>query len=157
LVYSKLEKERRLAMIKKLHTVNEKQLAQLLTLWLNSNLDAHAFIDKCYWQEQLPFVKKTLPESELYIYTTNDKILGFIGLMDHYIAGLFVEKSYRNLGIGTKLLHVAKANHEQLTLTVFEKNNKAVKFYLAENFLIEKKQLDAYTNESEFVMTWMQP
>jgi ribosomal protein S18 acetylase RimI-like enzyme len=61
------------------------------------------------------------------------------------------------LGIGTKLLHVAKANHEQLTLTVFEKNNKAVKFYLAENFLIEKKQLDAYTNESEFVMTWMQP
>lgn len=143
-------------MMKKLHTVNEKQLAQLLTLWLNSNLDAHAFIDKRYWQEQLPFVKKTLPESELYIYTTNDKILGFIGLMDNYIAGLFVEKSYRNLGIGTKLLHAAKANHEQLTLTVFEKNNKAVKFYLTENFLIEKKQLDEHTNESEFVMTWTQ-
>lgn len=69
-----------------------------------------------------------MPNAEIYVYETEDEILGFIGLIDNYIAGLFVDKAYRGLGIGRQLLAEAKKEKDDLQLQVFVKILRQLRF-----------------------------
>ena len=50
-----------------------------------------------------------LPEAEVYVYEKDDDIRGFIGMMENYIAGIFVDEKFRSCGIGRELLDYAKS------------------------------------------------
>ncbi len=136
--------------------ISDEQLDELVSIWLYSNIEAHSFIDNEYWHQNLLFVKESLAGAEIYSYIDKNKIIGFIGLSNNYIAGLFVEKEYRGLGIGTQLLNAVKKEKTALSLAVYEKNIKAVKFYLSQNFEIQNKQTDKNTNQKELIMIWSQ-
>ena len=127
---------------------------KIMEIWLNSNIEAHNFIDKSYWKKNFEMVKNALPQSEIYIYEENNNIMGFVGLVENYIAGIFVEKNFRGKGTGKKLLDYAKSIKNNLTLNVYEKNIDAVKFYKREGFTVEKFGIDKSTNEKEFMMSW---
>lgn len=127
---------------------------KIMEIWLNSNIEAHNFIDKSYWKKNFEMVKNALPQAEIYIYEENDNIMGFVGLVENYIAGIFVEKNFRGKGTGKKLLDYAKSIKNNLTLNVYEKNIDAVKFYKREGFTVEKFGIDKSTNEKEFMMSW---
>lgn len=127
---------------------------KIMEIWLNSNIEAHNFIDKSYWKKNFEMVKNALPQSEIYIYEENNNIMGFVGLVENYIAGIFVEKNFRGKGIGKKLLDYAKSIKNNLTLNVYEKNIDAVKFYKREGFTVEKFGIDKSTDEKEFMMSW---
>lgn len=127
---------------------------KIMEIWLNSNIEAHNFIDKSYWEKNFEMVKNTLPQAEIYIYEENNNIMGFVGLVENYIAGIFVEKNFRGKGTGKKLLDYAKSIKNNLTLNVYEKNIDAVKFYKREGFTVEKFGIDKSTNEKEFMMSW---
>ena len=142
-------------MIKKISQMTHTQLDRLMVIWLNSNSDAHEFIGQDYWMSHEVEVRAALPNAEIYVYETEDGILGFIGLIDNYIAGLFVDKAYRGLGIGRQLLAEAKKEKDDLQLQVFVKNTQAVTFYQSQDFAILTTQLDEKTNETELVMTWV--
>lgn len=45
----------------------------------------------------------------------------FAGLADHYIAGLFVKRAYRDQGIGGAVIDYLQQNYTELELNVFEK------------------------------------
>lgn len=127
---------------------------KIMEIWLNSNIEAHNFIDKSYWKKNFEMVKNALPQAEIYIYEENNNIMGFVGLVENYIAGIFVEKNFRGKGTGKKLLDYAKSIKNNLTLNVYEKNIDAVKFYKREGFTVEKFGIDKSTNEKEFMMSW---
>lgn len=127
---------------------------KIMEIWLNSNIEAHNFIDKSYWEKNFEMVKNALPQAEIYIYEENNNIMGFVGLVENYIAGIFVEKNFRGKGTGKKLLDYAKSIKNNLTLNVYEKNIDAVKFYKREGFTVEKFGIDKSTNEKEFMMSW---
>ena len=141
-------------MIQLLETITDKELEVLASIWLKSNLEAHVFIDKNYWLENYQTVKETLPTAELYAYYHNDKIVGFLGLINTYVAGIFVLSDCRSLGVGGQLLAKIKAKHSKLTLSVYQKNERAVQFYLKQDFEILQEQKDPETNEMEFLMAW---
>lgn len=132
-------------------------LEPVMILWLNSNLKAHDFIDPNYWISHLEAVKQLLPQSHLLVYESAGEILGFVGWKEQYIAGIFVDEKSRSNGIGTALLNKLKAENDALFLHVYEKNTRAVRFYLREGFLIAKKQTDEATGETEFQMEWTSP
>lgn len=127
---------------------------KIMEIWLNSNIEAHNFIDKSYWKKNFEMVKNALPQAEIYIYEENNNIMGFVGLVENYIAGIFVEKNFRGKGTGKKLLDYAKSIKNNLTLNVYEKNIDAVKFYKREGFTVEKFGIDKSTDEKEFMMSW---
>lgn len=127
---------------------------KIMEIWLNSNIEAHNFIDKSYWEKNFEMVKNALPQAEIYIYEENNNIMGFAGLVENYIAGIFVEKNFREKGTGKKLLDYAKSIKNNLTLNVYEKNIDAVKFYKREGFIVEKFGIDKSTDEKEFMMSW---
>ncbi len=130
------------------------ELDILMKIWLETNLSAHSFIDKSYWQNNYERVQEMLPKANLYVYEEDNKIQGFIGLSDNYIAGIFVYPSYQSKGIGKVLLDFVKEKQSFLTLQVYQKNYRALTFYKREGFVPVKEQLDQDTNELEIVMDW---
>ena len=136
--------------------MEEKDIPDVLQIWLETNIRAHNFIEKEYWTGNYEMVKQILPEAEVYVYEAEQsgQIAGFIGINDQYIEGLFVKESAQSRGIGKQLLDHAKSRKTELRLGVYQKNMRAVRFYLRENFLIQAEQVDEDTNETEYIMGW---
>ena len=139
-------------MIRKLR---ENDLAAVTKIWLDSNIKAHYFIPKEYWISNYPAVKEMLPQAEVYVYEEEDtqQIIGFIGLTENYIAGIFVQENAQSRGIGKRLLNYVKEIKTNLSLSVYQKNMRAISFYQREQFIIQSKNIDD-NNEKEFIMSW---
>lgn len=138
-------------MIRKFH---ETDTMQIMELWLRGNEEAHSFIPKEYWHSNFSMVQEQLMQAEVYVCETDGRIRGFIGITGEYIAGIFTDSASRCLGIGTQLLNYAKQLHSPLSLDVYEKNPRAVAFYLREGFSILERRVDETTGEKEYTMIW---
>ncbi|MCO6183662.1 GNAT family N-acetyltransferase [Leuconostoc fallax] len=144
-------------MIKLLRNVKGSDLDKILNLWLEGNIDGHDFIPQTYWQSKIAVVAKLLPQSNIYAYYDNsENIVGFLGEVDGYIAGLFVDKKFQRLGIGRQLVDYIKQVNNELTLSVYENNARALHFYEKNGFVVNTKQIDTETGELEFSMYWSQ-
>lgn len=132
----------------------KKDTEQIMQIWLNGNIDAHKFISEEYWLSNYDMVQEQLLQAEIYVYETDGKIKGFVGIMDHYIAGIFVDKEYRSLGIGSCLLEYSKNIHTELKLSVYQQNKRAADFYLREGFSIISEGTEEETGEKEYTMGW---
>ena len=128
----------------------------VMQIWLNTNIQAHSFISPDYWQSNFDTVKRMMPLAEVYVYEDDctKQIGGFIGMNDNYIEGIFVKKAVQSKGIGKQLLNHAKEGKSTLRLSVYQKNKKAIQFYLREEFVIQSENTDNNTDEKEFVMVW---
>lgn len=95
-------------MIKKLENMDSELIEKISYIWLNSNLDAHDFIKRDYWVDNFTKVKTILSDSTIYVYYADNQIVGFAGLYEQYIAGIFIIENYRNKGIGRLILERLK-------------------------------------------------
>ena len=138
-------------MIRKLNKTDIDMVAQI---WLEVNIQTHHFIPEKYWEEQFNAVKQMLPQSEVYVYEESDKVLGFMGLTDNSIEGIFVAMNSQSGGIGKQLLGFVKGIKTGLSLHVYQKNERAIRFYQREKFIIQSESIDENTGEREFLMSW---
>ncbi len=136
--------------------MEEKDISDVLQIWLETNIKAHSFIEKEYWTGNYEMVKQILPEAEVYVYEEekSGQIEGFIGINDQYVEGLFVKETVQSNGIGKRLMDYVKNRKIELCLGVYQKNARAVHFYLRENFLIQAEETDENTDEKEYIMRW---
>ena len=125
-----------------------------MQIWKNENIKAHKFISKEYWENNYSYVKEILPNAEIYVYVIEENIVGFVGVNQNYIEGIFVDINNQYNGIGTLLLNKVKENKTNLILNVYKKNKKAINFYKKNNFIITSESIDKNTNEIEYTMTW---
>ncbi|OFI45758.1 GNAT family N-acetyltransferase [Floricoccus penangensis] len=134
----------------------ENDLTDIMKLWLDTNISAHDFIPEDYWKNNFEMVKEILPQAEVYVFEeeTDGVIVGFVGLTDNYIAGIFVRNDYQAKGIGSQLLDYIKEIKPSLKLSVYEKNTSAIDFYKKAGFVIESENIDEDNNEKEFTMSW---
>ena len=135
-----------------------RDLDAVMQIWLHGNLDAHAFIPADFWTDHFEMVRDILPQAELYVHENEAtrQIDGFIGLSESHIEGIFVAKSARSKGIGKALLEYAKSRKPRLTLSVYQKNERAIAFYRREKFVVQSEGIDEDTNEAEIQMFWTQ-
>lgn len=131
-----------------------EDLERVMELWLNTNIQAHDFILKEYWISNFDMVKTILPKAEINVYEIQNEIEAFVGIDNGYIAGIFVSDEMQSKGIGKQLLEKAKELYSELSLTVYQKNIKAVYFYQREQFIIKQEQIDENTGEIEYLMVW---
>lgn len=132
----------------------KRDIEKVIRIWKETNLQAHSFIAKEYWEGHADLVKQELPKSDVWIYEIENQIMGFAGLTGNYIAGIFVSREFQSKGIGRELLSFIKEIYPDLVLHVYRKNHKAIKFYLKEGFEVKDQQTDESTHETEFVMVW---
>lgn len=140
-------------MVRKLRDADINDVAKI---WLDTNIKTHNFISERYWQDNFEIVKEMFLQAEIYVYEDEmtNKIQGFIGLNDNYIAGIFICSEAQSNGIGKQLLDFVKRMKAELSLKVYKKNVRAVKFYQREKFSIHNESIDKNTPEKEYVMKW---
>ena len=131
-------------------------LDAVMQIWLQANLDAHAFIPASFWEAHFEMVRDMLPQAELYVHENEAprQIDGFIGLTGNHIEGIFVAKAARSKGVGKALLEYAKSRKPSLTLSVYQKTERALAFYQREQFTVQSEGIDEDTNEAELQMLW---
>lgn len=126
----------------------------VMEIWINENIRTHNFIAKEYWKDNYEYVKDILPKADIYVYILNEQVVGFVGVNNNYVEGIFVDINNQHSGIGTSLLNKAKENKKCLTLNVYKKNTKAINFYKKNDFVITNENIDKDTSEVEYTMTW---
>lgn len=134
-------------------------LDRVMQIWLNTNVQAHHFIPKEYWEKNFDLVKEMLPKATVYVYESGNcgKPAGFLGLAGSYVAGIFVCGQAQSNGIGKRLLCHAKSIKDGLSLHVYCKNERAVRFYEREGFLCRGRRTEEETGEEEILMEWKRP
>jgi len=130
-----------------------QDLDRIMEIWLEGNLEAHAFIGEAHWRRNYQAVKAILPEAEVYVYESGNEIQGFIGMDAEYIAGLFVANGHQSKGIGHLLIETVKKK-KRLSLHVYAQNERAVSFYQKEGFLIKSQMTEQETGEKEYLMVF---
>lgn len=134
--------------------MQNQDIDDIMNIWLNENISAHNFIPKEYWEKNFADVKVAILSAEVYVYKSDNTVCGFMGLVDNYIAGIFVKKEFQRKGIGKALIDYAKQSRKVLTLNVYKKNTGAVNFYKREGFYISAESTDEDTGEEDYLMTW---
>lgn len=129
-------------------------LDALMEIWLSGNLEAHGFIPAAYWQENAPAVREMLPQAELLVCDNGDGPLGFLGLHEDDILGLFVHSAARGKGIGHALIETAKACRDELRLHVYRENRRARRFYAREGFRLLSEDTDPDTGADDLTLRW---
>jgi len=133
----------------------ETEVNRLVDIWYEGSLLAHDFIAKDYWKSQRKEMEeKYIPMSETYVVTNGKEVVGFLSMVDHYLAALFIDVKHQGKGYGKALLSFIKTQRENIQLKVYKKNDPAVHFYLENEFEIKEKLLDEQTHEEEFLMQW---
>lgn len=133
----------------------EKQdTGQVMKIWLEGNLETHDFISRDYWVSQQHLVREQLLQADIYVYEQDKKIQGFVGMKEDYLAGIFVDKKCRSMGIGKSLLGCIKKNYPAFLLNCYQKNRRAVDFYLREGLLIISEGMDEDTGETDYTISW---
>jgi len=132
----------------------KNDIQAVMQIWESENIKAHKFISKEYWKSNYNSVKELLPNAEIYVYIVKEKIVGFVGIHNNYIEGIFVDANNQCNGIGTALLNKVKENRNTLTLSVYKKNTKAIHFYKKNDFVMTSENIDKNTGEIEYTMTW---
>lgn len=132
----------------------KKDINAVMEIWKKENIRAHNFIAKEYWKDNYEYVKDILPKADIYVYILDEKIVGFVGVNNNYIEGIFIDINNQHSGIGTSLLDKIKEKKDNLILNVYKKNKNAIKFYEKNNFIIISENIDKNTNEVEYTMNW---
>ena len=131
-----------------------KDLDQVMSIWLQVNMESHSFIEADYWKNNYEMVREMIPKAEVFVSEENGQIRGFIGLIDTYIAGIFVRAAEQSKGVGTGLLQTVMKSRDNLRLNVYKKNMRAVSFYQHYEFQIINQGIDESTSEEEYTMEW---
>jgi putative acetyltransferase len=151
----KCKEKRENVMIREMKEADANQVARI---WLDSNREAHDFIPAEYWEENYQAVKEALLQGEVYVcemeMAGKTDIVGFIGLNEDFIEGIFVRDNVRSRGVGRELLDYVKDRRNQLMLGVYQKNLRAIRFYQREEFFVRQEGVDGNTGEKEYTMLW---
>lgn len=132
--------------------MTDNDISRVMHIWLEGNLKAHDFISPSYWQGQCENVRQLIQNAEVYVCERCGEISGFVGLSGNYIAGIFVDSEWQSKGIGKMLLDYVKTIKPRIQLHVYEKNERAIRFYKREDFVIVSESIDEHTGEKELLM-----
>lgn len=118
-----------------------------------NNITTHDYIPDVYWKKHFEEVKTAISNAEVYIFEDTE-IKGFVGLVGHYIAGIFVKQNFQSQGIGGQLISFLQESKNELSLNVYERNTKAIDFYKRYGFKVTQRTMDAETKNFEYHMIW---
>ena len=118
--------------------------AALVDIWHRASSVAHDFLPAELLAAQKKLVsEKYLPETETWVAVNGTTPVGFIGLIDSFIGGLFVSPDCQGGGIGSALLDHAFRLKGHLLLEVYAANTRALSFYRRHGFCgIKRRQTD---------------
>ena len=139
----------------KIRRLEQKDIDKVVELWYDTSVIAHDFIPAEYWENNREVMSKEyLPNSETYLVEQDNEILGFVAMVDNFLAAIFVKTTTQGKGIGRLLLDYVKNLNDTIQLKVYSKNVKTVQFYKKNGFKILAENVEEETGELEYLMEW---
>ncbi len=103
---------------------------QLSAIWFEASRRVHAFLGEARLREQQALIEEVyLPTAETWVACLNGVPVGFIGLVEFFIGGLFVDPGQQGSGVGRALTVHALELKGELELEVYADNRGACAFY----------------------------
>ena len=118
---------------------------------------AHPFLEENALLSQRQQAETLLnkPETKTFVLEENGQIVGFATFISETcMAGFFVDPTSQGVGLGRYLMEHVQSHKQTIELAVYEKNQKAVRFYRNNGFSQAAKNLDESTNQEFLVMVW---
>ena len=116
---------------------NQNYKQQILTVWEQSVLATHDFLNPADFKEIKELVQTIdFYHFQMYCLTVDDIVIGFIGVADKKIEMLFLDPKYFGQGLGKMLMNFAINELAAHKVDVNEQNIKAVNFYKKSGFEI---------------------
>lgn len=116
--------------------IKDEDTDTLVKIWLEASSFAHGFLGAerlLLHAEQVRNIY--LQQAENWVITQDDQPVGFIGLIDQFIGGLFIDPHAHGRGLGKQLLDHALQLKRSLELDVYALNTQAHSFYLRNGFV----------------------
>jgi putative acetyltransferase len=83
---------------------------EVLAVWLAASRVGHPFLSEADLAEQRRLVAEVyLPRAETWVVEEENRVIGFTGLLDRFVGGLFVAPDRHGRGVGRRLLEHAAA------------------------------------------------
>ncbi|TRX72688.1 GNAT family N-acetyltransferase [Carboxylicivirga sp. M1479] len=135
--------------------LSNEDINAVVELWYNVSVQAHSFIPNDYWEKNKEaMATQYLPGSECYLALNEEEIVGFVAMVEDYLAAIFVQTNMQGSGIGKKLLDFIKSKREAIQLKVYKNNFKSIQFYKQQGFSVLSESIEESTNEIEYYMEW---
>lgn len=118
----------------------------VIAVWRQASDLAHPFLSRAF-QERAEILTRNnyLKMAETWVFELDGEVVGFIGLLDDLIGGLFVHPDYHGKGIGRALVDKAVALKGGLCVEVFVDNPIGRRFYHAYGFRGSKEVMDPHS------------
>src|SRR5699024_12355492 len=101
----------------------ENDIDILIDIWYKSSLQAHDFVYSGYWESQIEEMKeKYIPMLETHVITSETKIIGYISMVEGYLAALFLDVAYQNNETGKEKWNFEKRQKKKIK-NKFNKQN----------------------------------
>lgn len=139
---------------------NPNDLEQMLAIWLDASCLAHSFIPSSFWESKQEDMRNLyLPSTTNWVYVDekSGKVKGFISISGNYIPALFVDPAVQGKGIGCALLEQVKKCSSRLILNVYAENERAIRFYQKQGFILVGEDIEEHTGHKEFMMEYILP
>lgn len=126
---------------------------RLLDIWHEASRTGHPFLSEGELEEQKILVRDIyLPKAENWVALEAGTPVGFIGLLDSFIGGLFVHPQVHKQGYGAALVQHAAALKGDLEVDVYSLNEGALRFYERAGFSeLSRRPTDDQGRELELV------
>ena len=127
-------------------------------MWRDSKEKSIGVKESHTFEDHLEFLKKILVKDNsihLAVLPDKDKVVGILATDNEYINQLYIHNDYQRMGIGSRLLALAKANsHGKLRLFTFEANLGARAFYEQQGFRIMERGNDNEEGLPDLLYEW---
>jgi len=113
-----------------LRTYEPGDLDDVLSAWESASRLAHPFLSDAFLaQERENIPKLYLPNAETWVWQSDDRVIGFIAMIENEIGGLFVDPDFHRKGIGRALLENVLDERDVIEVNVFVANSIGRAFY----------------------------
>ncbi|ERT05848.1 acetyltransferase family protein [Lyngbya aestuarii BL J] len=124
----------------------EQDINRLLEVWYSASKIAHSFLDEAFLETERQNIPNIyLPAAETWVFEQDNRVVGFISLLDEEVGAIFVEPQFQRQGIGGALINWARTIRSQLFVEVFKENKVGRAFYEQYGFTLIDEHLHLET------------
>jgi len=137
----------------------DKYADEAVAMWRASKENALGAKDRHSLEHHLDFVRtRLISENEIYlaIHEPSNSVVGLMAIDDTELNQLYIHVDFQRLGIGTRLLNLAKQlSGGKLRLYTFEINTRAQRFYAKHGFTVIGHGQDNEENLRDLRYQWI--
>ncbi|MFF9480384.1 GNAT family N-acetyltransferase [Streptomyces sp. NPDC014733] len=130
----------------------------VVDLWSRAVRQAHPFLPGEGGGERARMLREVyLVQADNWVAERDGAVVGLLGLMGAEIGGLFVDPEAQGRGAGRALIEHAATLHGALTLEVYERNDRARRFYDHVGFTERSRRSEEETGETLIALDRVAP